>query len=263
MLNFYKIQPKKFLGQHFLKNLSIAQYIADTVSIYPELPILEVGPGTGVLTKFLLQKKRNLKVVEIDRHCVIFLKKYYPQLGDRIIEANFLKLNLDDLFTNCFCIIGNYPYNISTQIFIKILSCKDKIIFCSGIIQKEVAERLVSLQGKKTYGIITVFLHVWYDIEYLCTVPSNCFYPSPKIDSAVICMVRNKRKNLGCDEFLFKTVVKTAFRQRRKILKNSLKSLFINKNEMFINNPIFKKRPEQLSVEEFINLTKLFEFQNS
>ncbi|MDR2520852.1 MAG: 16S rRNA (adenine(1518)-N(6)/adenine(1519)-N(6))-dimethyltransferase RsmA [Bacteroidales bacterium OttesenSCG-928-I14] len=251
------IRPKKFLGQHFLKKKHIARRIADTISFYKDFPVLEIGPGMGAITKFLLQERRNLTVVEIDRQCINFLKKYYPQLDGCIIEEDFLKLNLDDLFLDRFCIVGNYPYNISTQIFFKILNYKNKILCCSGLLQKEVAKRLISLQGRKTYGIITVLLRAWYDIEYLFTVSPDCFSPSPKVNSAVIRMIRNKRTKLGCDELLFTNIVKTAFNKRRKTLRNSLKSLFIENNDVFIN-PIFDKRPEQLSVEEFIYIARMF-----
>lgn len=262
MSSIFRIRPKKSLGQHFLNDLSVAQRIAETISFYPELPVLEVGPGTGILTQFLLYNRKDLTVVEIDKRFVDYLKKHYPQLNHRIIEADFLKLNLDDLFSGCFYVIGNYPYNIAIQIFFKILDHKDKILSCSGMLQKEVAERLISLPGKKTYGIITVLLHAWYDIEYLFTVPPDCFNPPPKVKSAVVRMVRNKRTNLGCDESLFKTIVKTAFNQRRKILRNSLKSLFGKGNNVFAYS-LFNKRPEQLSVEEFIELTNLFSILKS
>ncbi|BAG83750.1 16S rRNA (adenine(1518)-N(6)/adenine(1519)-N(6))-dimethyltransferase RsmA [Candidatus Azobacteroides pseudotrichonymphae] len=257
MSNIYRIFPKKSLGQYFLNDLSVAQRIVETTSFYPELPVLEVGPGTGVLTQFLLYSKRNLTVVEIDERSVNFLKKRYPQLGNRIIEADFLKLSLGDLFPGYFYVIGNYPYSIASQIFFKILDYKDKILSCSGMLQKEVAERLVSSPGKKTYGIITVLLRTWYDVEYLFTVPPSCFNPNPKVDSAVVRMVRNGRTNLGCDESLFRTIVKTAFNQRRKILRNSLKSLFRRETSISIS-PLFYKRPEQLSIEEFIELANLF-----
>jgi 16S rRNA (adenine1518-N6/adenine1519-N6)-dimethyltransferase len=251
-----EIRPKKSLGQHFLKDLSVAERIAQTVSLYSDLPVLEVGPGTGVLTQFLLSDQRDLKVIELDSESVEYLKANYPELEGRIIEADFLKLDLTDLFPQSFCVIGNYPYNISTQIFFKVLDYKDKIPFCSGMLQKEVAERLASKPGKKAYGIITVLLNVWYDIEYLFTVEPEVFDPPPKVRSAVIRMTRNKRTELECDEAAFKTVVKTAFNQRRKTMRNSLKQLIGKGNELF-NNPIFDKRPEQLSVEEFIELTTM------
>jgi 16S rRNA (adenine1518-N6/adenine1519-N6)-dimethyltransferase len=249
-----EIRPKKALGQHFLKDLSVAERIAETLSVVPNLPVLEVGPGTGVLTQFLLRDKRDLSVVELDKESVAYLNGHYSELKDRIMEADFLNLDLNDLFPGKFCIIGNYPYNISTQIFFKVLDYKDKIPCCSGMLQKEVAERLASKPGKKAYGIITVLLQAWYDIEYLFTVGPEVFDPPPKVNSAVIRMTRNERMELGCDESLFKIVVKTGFNQRRKTLRNSLKSL-LGKENTISGLPVFDKRPEQLSVEEFIELT--------
>jgi len=249
-----EIRPKKALGQHFLKDLSVAQKIAETLSGYSDIPTLEVGPGTGVLTQFLLQKESDLTVVELDSESVEYLNKHYPELKGKIIEEDFLKLDLNSLFQGQFCVIGNYPYNISSQIFFKVLDYKDKIPCCSGMLQKEVAERLASKPGKKAYGIITILLQVWYDIEYLFTVEPEVFDPPPKVKSAVIRMTRNNRKELECSEALLKTIVKTAFNQRRKTMRNSLKSLLGKENEIF-KDSIFDKRPEQLSVEEFICLT--------
>ena len=253
-----EVRPKKSLGQHFLKDLSIAKSIADTVDIYPDIPVLEVGPGTGVLTQFLSENGRDLKVVELDVESVEYLKKNYPQLNGRIIQEDFLKLNLNELFPDSFCVVGNYPYNISSQIFFKVLDYKDKIPCCSGMIQKEVAERLASKPGKKAYGIISVLLQVWYDIEYLFTVEPDVFDPPPKVKSAVIRMTRNSRTALDCNESLLRTVVKAAFNQRRKTMRNSLKALLGKENELLADS-IFDKRPEQLSVEEFIELTKRVE----
>jgi 16S rRNA (adenine1518-N6/adenine1519-N6)-dimethyltransferase len=250
-----EIRPKKSLGQHFLKDLSVAERIAGVLPETSGLPVLEIGPGTGVLTQFLLENKQQLTVVELDKESVAYLNKHYPELHGRIIEADFLKMDLNDLFPGQFAVIGNYPYNISSQIFFKVLDYKDKIPFCAGMLQKEVAERLAARPGKKAYGIITVLLQVWYDIEYLFTVEPEVFDPPPKVKSAVIRMTRNKRTTLDCDETLFKTVVKTAFNQRRKTLRNSLKSLLKEKN-ITPTLPVFDKRPEQLSVEEFIELTK-------
>ena len=249
-----EIRPKKSLGQHFLKDLSIAEQIADTLSSYRELPTLEVGPGTGVLTQFLLDKYPYLTVVELDVESVAHLKTNFPELEGRIIEGDFLKLDLDKLFSTPFAIIGNYPYNISSQIFFKVLDYKDQIPVCAGMVQKEVAERIASKPGKKAYGIISVLLQVWYDIEYLFTVEPVVFDPPPKVRSAVIRMTRNQRTSLNCDEALLKTVVKAAFNQRRKTMRNSLKSLLGKENDL-LKNAIFDKRPEQLSVEEFIDLT--------
>ncbi|MDL2222479.1 16S rRNA (adenine(1518)-N(6)/adenine(1519)-N(6))-dimethyltransferase RsmA [Bacteroidales bacterium OttesenSCG-928-M11] len=254
-----EIRPKKTLGQHFLKDFSVAKNTADTIEIFPELPVLEVGPGTGVLTRYLLENNRNLKVVEIDQESIAHLEKHFPELNEgRIVNGDFLQLNLDDLFPTPFCVIGNYPYNISSQIFFRVLDYKDKIPCCAGMLQKEVAERLASKPGKKAYGIITVLLNVWYDIEYLFTVGPEVFDPPPKVQSAVIRMTRNQRTTMECDETLFKTVVKTAFNQRRKTMRNSLRSM-IGKESELLKNSIFDKRPEQLSVEEFIELTLLLQ----
>jgi len=250
------VQPKKSLGQHFLKDFSIAERIAGVLSPFPDLPVLEVGPGTGVLTQFLLKDERNLTVVELDKDSVAYLNEHYPALKSRIIEADFLKLDLNGLFSDSFCVIGNYPYNISSQIFFKVLDYKDKIPCCAGMLQKEMAERMASQPGKKAYGIISVLLQAWYDIEYLFTVEPEVFDPPPKVKSAVIRITRNARTDLGCDETLFKTVVKTAFNQRRKTLRNSLKTLLEKDNPISVL-PVFDRRPEQLSVEEFVELTKL------
>ena len=256
MLYHRNIRPKKSLGQHFLKDFSVAERIAGTLSSFDGLPVLEVGPGTGVLTRFLLKNKHDLTVVELDKDSVTYLKAHYPALNGRIIEADFLKLDLNGLFSDRFCVIGNYPYNISSQIFFKVLDYKDKIPCCAGMLQKEMAERIASPAGKKAYGIISVLLQAWYDIEYLFTVEPDAFDPPPKVKSAVIRLVRNARTELGCDEALFKTVVKTAFNQRRKTLRNSLKA-FLGKENAISALPVFNRRPEQLSVEEFVELTNI------
>ena len=249
------------MGQHFLKDFSIAERIAGVLSPFPDLPVLEIGPGTGVLTQFLLKNERDLMVVELDKESVSYLNAHYPALNNRIIEADFLKLDLNVLFPGCFCVIGNYPYNISSQIFFKVLDYKDKISCCAGMLQKEPAERMASRPGKKTYGIISALLQAWYDIEYLFTVEPDVFDPPPKVKSAVIRITRNTRTVLGCNEVLFKTVVKTAFNQRRKTLRNSLKSL-LGKNNTISTLPVFNSRPERLSVEEFIELTNIIATSN-
>ena len=252
-----QVRAKKFLGQHFLKDLSVAQRIADTIA---EGRVLEIGPGMGVLTQYLL-KNPNLQTtaIEIDRESVAYLKEWYPEL--HLIEGDFLKLDLSVIYPDGeFCVIGNYPYNISSQIFFKVLDHKDRIPICSGMIQKEVAERIASKPGKKAYGILSVLLQAYYDIKYLFTVDEHVFNPPPKVKSAVIRMTRNNRQGLGCDETLFKNVVKTAFNQRRKQMRNSLMGL-VGKDNSILNDPIFTKRPEQLSVDEFISLTQLI--QNS
>ena len=252
-----QVRAKKFLGQHFLKDLSVAQRIAETITTGR---VLEIGPGMGVLTQYLL-KNPNLQTtaIEIDRESVAYLKEWYPEL--HLIEGDFLKLDLNIIYPDGeFCVIGNYPYNISSQIFFKVLDHKDRIPVCSGMIQKEVAERIASKPGKKAYGILSVLLQAYYDIEYLFTVDEHVFNPPPKVKSAVVRLTRNNRQQLDCDEALFKTVVKTAFNQRRKQMRNSLMGI-VGKENPLLNDPIFTKRPEQLSVEEFISLTKLI--QNS
>ena len=208
----------------------------------------------GVLTQFLLEAGHDLTVVELDMESVEYLNQNFPDLKGRIIAEDFLKLDLSKLFPGQFCVIGNYPYNISSQIFFKVLDYKDQIPCCSGMLQKEVAERLAAGPGSKTYGILSVLLQAWYDVEYLFTVSEKVFDPPPKVKSAVLKMTRNDRKELGCDEKLFKTVVKTSFNQRRKTLRNSMKPL-LGKDCPDYALPIFDKRPEQLSVEQFVELT--------
>lgn len=248
------VKPKKALGQHFLKDLQIAQRISDTLSNYKDLPVLEIGPGMGVLTQYLLAAGHDLTVVELDMESVDYLEQNFPALEGRILAEDFLRLDLAKLFPGQFCVIGNYPYNISSQIFFKVLDYKEHVPCCSGMIQKEVAERLAAGPGSKTYGILSVLLQAWYTVEYLFTVSEQVFDPPPKVKSAVIRMVRNDRKELGCDEKLFKTVVKTSFNQRRKTLRNSMKPL-LGKDCPDYALPIFDKRPEQLSVEQFVELT--------
>lgn len=250
------VKPKKSLGQHFLKDLQIARRIAETLNDYKHLPVLEIGPGMGVLTQFLLEEGHDLTVVELDMESVDYLEQHFPALEGRILAEDFLRLDLEKRFPGPFCVIGNYPYNISSQIFFKVLDYKDCVPCCSGMIQKEVAERLASPPGKKAYGILSVLLQAWYDIEYLFTVSETVFDPPPKVKSAVIRMTRNSRTSLGCDEALFKTVVKTSFNQRRKTLRNSMKPL-LGKDFPDYALPIFDKRPEQLSVEQFVELTLL------
>ena len=250
-----QVHAKKFLGQHFLTDLTVARKIAETISAGPTL---EIGPGMGVLTQYLLKNPNiQLTAIEIDRESVAYLKEWYPEL--HLIEGDFLKLNLNIIYPEGeFNVIGNYPYNISSQIFFKVLEYKDRIPVCSGMIQKEVAERIASKPGKKAYGILSVLLQAYYDIEYLFTVDEHVFNPPPKVKSAVIRMTRNKRRRLDCDEALFKTVVKTAFNQRRKQMRNSLQQL-VGKGNPILEEKIFTMRPEQLSVEQFIELTHLIE----
>lgn len=250
------VRPKKFLGQHFLKDLDIARRIADTLDDFSDLPVVEVGPGMGVLTQYLIEKGRDLKVVEIDRESVPYLHEHFPALDGKVVEGDFLQLDLTELFKGQFCLIGNYPYNISSQIFFKVLEYKNQIPCCSGMIQKEVAERIAAKPGNKTYGILSVLLQAWYDIEYLFTVSEKVFDPPPKVKSAVVKLVRNERQQLSCDEKLFKTVVKTGFNQRRKTLRNSMKPLLGKENEAY-SSPIFDERPERLSVADFEALTNI------
>ena len=250
-----QVHAKKFLGQHFLTDLSVAQKIAETINTGRTI---EIGPGMGVLTQYLLQNPNiQLTAIELDRESVAYLKEWYPEL--HLIEGDFLKINLDELIPEGeFNVIGNYPYNISSQIFFRVLEYKDRIPVCSGMIQKEVAERIASKPGKKAYGILSVLLQAYYDIEYLFTVDENVFNPPPKVKSAVIRLTRNRRRRLECDEQLFKIVVKTAFNQRRKQMRNSLQQL-VGKGNSILEENIFTKRPEQLSVNEFVELTNIIE----
>lgn len=250
-----KVKPKKFLGQHFLTDLSVAERIADTLKDYVGTPVLEVGPGMGVLTQYLIAKGHDLKVVELDRESVDYLHANFPELEGKVIGEDFLQLDLASMYDGQFCIIGNYPYNISSQIFFKVLDYRDQVVCCSGMLQKEVAERIAAGPGSKTYGILSVLLQAWYDIEYLFTVSEHVFNPPPKVKSGVIRLVRNNVRELGCDESMFRTIVKLSFGQRRKTLRNSLRSFA--KNPEVLTDEIFNKRPEQLSVAEFIRLTNL------
>jgi len=258
------VRAKKFLGQHFLTDLTVAQKIAETLT---SGRTIEIGPGMGVLTQYLLKNPSiQLTAIEIDRESVAYLREWYPELD--LVEGDFLKIDLNQLIPEGeFYVIGNYPYNISSQIFFKVLDYKDRIPVCSGMIQKEVAERLASKPGKKAYGILSVLLQAYYDIEYLFTVDEHVFNPPPKVKSAVIRMTRNKRRRLDCDEALFKTVVKTAFNQRRKQMRNSIRNL-VESSELRVEKSSEEKsrleyfltrRPEQLSVEEFIELTQLIQ----
>ena len=254
-----QVRPKKNLGQHFLTDLTIAKRIADTVDACPELPVLEVGPGMGVMTQYLVEKPRPLKVVEIDRESVAYLNETFPRLRENILGEDFLRMDLTTIFDGKpFVLTGNYPYDISSQIFFKMLDNKDLIPCCTGMIQKEVAERIAAGPGSKTYGILSVLIQAWYRVEYLFTVSEHVFNPPPKVKSAVIRMTRNDTQQLGCDEKLFKQVVKTTFNQRRKTLRNSIKPI-LGKECPLTEDPLFNKRPEQLSVQEFIELTNQVE----
>ena len=263
------VRPKKQLGQHFLTDQEVAQKIANTVDACPGLPILEVGPGMGVLTQYLLPKGRPVKVVEIDTESVAYLKEHMPQLGEDILEDDFLRMPLDRIFGGePFVLTGNYPYNISSQIFFRMLEYRDLIPCCTGMIQREVALRMAAAPGSRTYGILSVLLQAWYNIEYLFTVDEHVFCPPPKVKSAVIRLTRNSVTSLPCQEALFRRVVKTTFNQRRKTLRNNIRPLLTQidteqtgkgiqpkDHTEWLAQPLFQKRPEQLSVQDFILLT--------
>lgn len=252
-----QVRAKKHLGQHFLRDMEVASRIAASLPLDGRTSVLEIGPGTGVLTQFLLQNPDiDLTAVELDGESVKYLNQHYPQL--KVIEADFLKMDLKSHFSDKFCVIGNFPYNISSQIFFKMLDNKDSIPCLAGMIQKEVAERIAAPAGSKTYGILSVLMQAYYKIEYLFTVGAHVFDPPPKVQSAVIRFTRNEVSQIDCNEQLFKTVVKTAFNQRRKTLRNSLKPIVESGHPMYAD-PIFDLRPERLDVAAFIDLTKRVE----
>ncbi len=258
------VKPKKNLGQHFLTDLSIAKRIADTVDACPEIPVLEIGPGMGVLTQYLVEKPRVVKAVEIDAESVAYLYERFPKLHENILGEDFLQMDLTQIFDGeQFVLTGNYPYDISSQIFFKMLDYKDLIPCCTGMIQREVALRMAAAPGSKAYGILSVLIQAWYDVEYLFTVDENVFNPPPKVKSAVIRMTRNDVTDIGCDEQLFKRVVKTVFNQRRKMLRVSLRQIFNNgkPTDGFYEQDIMTKRPEQLSIPQFVELTNMVEEQ--
>ena len=253
-----KVKAKKHLGQHFLTDENIAKKIADTIQLEGYDLVLEIGPGMGVLTKYLLEKDIETYVIEIDTESVEYLNAHYPKLHGKIISKDFLKYNLNEVFNGKpFALIGNYPYNISSQIVFKCLEMRNQIPEFSGMFQKEVAERICEKKGSKTYGILSVLAQAFYDVDYLFTVHENVFNPPPKVKSGVMRMKRKENFQLPCDEKLFFTVVKTAFQQRRKTLRNSLKSFALSDN--LKEDTIFDLRPEQLSVEQFIDLTQKIE----
>ena len=254
-----QVRPKKNLGQHFLTDLSIARRIADTVDACPDLPVLEVGPGMGVMTQYLVEKPRPLKVVEIDRESVQYLHEHFPQLRENILGEDFLRMDLRQVFGGePFVLTGNYPYDISSQIFFKMLDNRDLIPCCTGMIQHEVALRMASHPGNKQYGILSVLIQAWYDVEYLFTVEPSVFNSPPKVQSAVICMKRNQVAHLGCDEELFRRVVKATFNQRRKMLRVSLRQLLPPEAlAIMASSPFMTMRPEQLSIAQFVELTNL------
>ena len=252
------VRAKKHLGQHFLKDEEAAKRIVDSMPTSALNNLLEVGPGTGVLTKHLIERE-NFLAVDVDTESIEYLKKTYPQQAGKILEGDFLQMDLKKFFPGNFSIIGNFPYNISSQIMFKVLDYKNQVDVVVGMFQKEVAERLAEGPGTKTYGILSVLLQAYYEIEYLFTVEPNSFNPPPKVRSAVIRLTRNKVENLGCDEKLFKSIVKMAFNQRRKMMRNSLKSFV--KDETLFTHKHFTNRPEQLSVVDFVELTKMIEGQ--
>ncbi|MBQ2133172.1 MAG: 16S rRNA (adenine(1518)-N(6)/adenine(1519)-N(6))-dimethyltransferase RsmA [Bacteroidales bacterium] len=277
MAQQYGVKAKKGLGQHFLADESIAQRIVEGLLLpdkigdessggkTSQLQVLEIGPGTGVLTKYMLQNPQiKLEVCEIDTESIEYLQKTYPQMLYSLQQRDFLQVPLEKIFNGEFAVIGNFPYNISSQIFFKVLDYKETIPQVVCMLQKEVAERLASGPGNKSYGILSVLLQAWYNIEYLFTVPEHVFVPPPKVKSGVIRLTRNSRTSLGCDEVLFKKVVKTCFNQRRKTIRNSIKPILAETGKNFTpeNTPeqlsrLFELRPEQLSVEQFVELTLL------
>lgn len=258
MTAWEKVRPKKSLGQHFLNDESIARKITEGLTISDKSAVLEIGPGMGVLTKYLVVNPAiDLKVIEIDRDSVAYLKKHFAALEGRIVEGDFLAIDLDTVFKGRFSVIGNFPYNISSQIFFKALEQRHKIQQVVCMLQKEVADRIAAKHGNKTYGILSVLLQTFFDIEYLFKVPPGVFTPPPKVMSAVIKLTRNKREHLPCDEQFFVKVVKTGFNQRRKTLRNALKNLTLASH--IVSLPVFDKRAEQLSVEDFIELTQVIE----
>ncbi len=252
-----KVKPKKALGQHFLTDLNIAARIASTLDDFRGVPVLEVGPGMGVLTRFLLDGGHKLKVAEIDGESIDYLRQNFPDLDtDDIISADFLRLDLSSIWHEApeICVIGNYPYNISSQIFFHILDYRQRVVACSGMLQREVAERIAAPAGTKARGILSVLLQAFYNVDYLFTVDEHVFNPPPKVKSGVIKLVRNSVDSLPCDEKLWRTIVKTAFGQRRKTIRNSIRSL-LPPGTPLPDNPLLALRPEQLSVDQFVELT--------
>jgi 16S rRNA (adenine1518-N6/adenine1519-N6)-dimethyltransferase len=253
----HSVNAKKHLGQHFLNDEGIARNIVEALLEKDKsTPVLEIGPGTGVLTKYLIESGIDFLAWDVDRDSIPFLKTTYPAQEKRFVLKDFLENDPGEDFKGSYNIIGNFPYNISSQIMFKVLEQKNRIPFVVGMFQKEVAERLAEKPGSKTYGILSVLLQAYYDIEYLFTVHENVFVPPPKVKSAVIRLSRNSRANLGCDEELFKKIIKGTFNQRRKTIRNSIRSV---SGALVLTHPLLEKRPEQLSVEQFVELTKLVE----
>ena len=256
MMHNDNVRAKKRLGQHFLKNEEIARRIAEAVRT-PDAHVLEIGPGMGVLTQFLLQQPfADLSVVELDEESVAYLQQHFPQLGENLIAGDFLRMDLTERYQDQFVIVGNFPYNISSQILFKVLEHKDQAVEVVGMFQKEVAERVTANAGNKQYGILSVLLGAFYDTEYLFTVGENEFNPPPKVKSAVVRLTRNFDKKLHCDEETFKLVVKTAFNYRRKTLRNALQSLSFTA-DVLASDDIFSKRAEQLTVQDYERLCNL------
>lgn len=253
-----KVKPKKHLGQHFLIDLSIAERIAAQVTGHGGVKqLLEIGPGMGVLTDYLLKGDLDVNLIEIDRESIAYLHQKYPSLSEKVIQGDFLKFDFSTVFTTPFAVVGNFPYNISSQIFFKILEDKNKVSEVVCMLQKEVARRIASPKGSKEYGILSVLLQAWYDIEYIFSVPPGVFNPPPKVNSGVIRLTRNQVQKLDCNEKLFFQVVKGGFGNRRKTLRNSLKSFQLT--EEFKVHPILDKRAEQLDVADFVFLTQQIE----
>lgn len=247
------VRPKKYLGQHFLKDRNIARKIVDALDVAGSVPVLEIGPGTGVLTGFLIERKLDLKLVEVDHESVEYLRANFPPGGVDIIHGDFLELDISQVVQGRFAVIGNFPYNISSQIFFRILDLRQQVDQVVCMLQKEVAKRITARHGNKTYGILSVLLQAYYDMEYLFEVPPGVFNPPPKVTSAVIRLTRNKRERLSCDEALLRRLVKQGFQNRRKTLRNALKNL--NLAAAVYQLEVMNKRAEQLSVDQFITLT--------
>ena len=251
-----RVKPKKYLGQHFLNDQHVAMRIVESLPI-PPYKVLEIGPGMGVLTEHLCKiSDIDLSLVELDTESVDYLNVHYPALSSKIFSADFLKMDLSEYFACEFSIIGNFPYNISSQIFFKVLEHRDQVKYVTGMVQREVGRRLTSGPGSREYGILSVLMQAWYDAEYLFTVDEHVFNPPPKVKSAVIRFTRNDVTDIGCDEKLFLKVVKTAFNQRRKTLRNSIKSFGVQATDQRTQE-LLQKRPEQLSVPEFVELTNI------
>ena len=250
------VKPKKYLGQHFLKDKNIAEKIVNALDSEQIKDVVEIGAGTGILTEFLLKKDFLLHIIEIDKESTDYLRQHFPELGNRLLNEDFLKFDLSNYFKNAIAVIGNFPYNISSQIVFKIIENRHIVKEAVGMFQKEVAERITASPGNKTYGILSVLTQAYFETEYLFTVNETVFYPPPKVKSGVIRLVRKESEILHCDEILFKRIVKTGFNQRRKTLRNSLKSLTGNS---LTKNELFDKRPEQLSYLQFVELTNLID----